>query len=83
MIADLQRQVHEAIARGTPILAAEDGIPTWNDLLDILETGCGRKWTIEERARMAAGPGFFLGIPIRPSREVPDGKLWPIASIRD
>lgn len=78
-LAALQRQVYEAEANRTPIVAAEVGPATWDALLDMCEAGTQRKWPPGARSKMR--DGHFMGIPIRPSAEVPEGQLWPLESV--
>lgn len=81
LLSSLERQVYEAQARGHQFAAAEVGIGTWEQILDIVEAQSRERWDVEQRARMSKGPAFFMGIPIRASHTVPEGTLWPIDGV--
>lgn len=78
MISELTAQVYEWHSKGIKIEAAEVGTKTWLELIYIAETGTGKTWPPEFKKECKSGK--FMGIPIRPNGEVPEGKLYPLES---
>lgn len=76
MISELVAQVYDSESRGVKIQAAEVGPKTWLELIYIAEAGTGKTWPPEFKKECKQGS--FMGIPIRPNDDVPDGKLWPL-----
>jgi hypothetical protein len=79
MISQLVEQVYEAQSKGMKIEAAEVGPKTWLGLMDIAEKGTGKAWPPEFKRECKSGS--FMGIPIRPNDEVPEGKLYPLEGV--
>lgn len=79
MISELVAQVYDAESRGVKIQAAEVGPRTWIELMYIFEQSTGKTWPPEFKKKCKQGS--FMGIPIRPNDEVPEGKLYPLESV--
>jgi hypothetical protein len=78
MLSDLVAQVYDAHNNGIRIEAAEVGPKTWIELLYIAEMSTGKQWPPEFKKECKQGS--FMGIPIRPNDDVPEGKLYPLES---
>ena len=78
MISQLVEQVYEWQSKGIKIEAAEVGPKTWLELIHIAEKQTGKTWPPEFKKECKHGE--FMGIPIRPNDEVPEGKLYPLES---
>jgi hypothetical protein len=76
MISELVGQVCEWLSKGIKIEAVEVGPKTWIELMLMAEMSIGKKWPPEFKKECKQGT--FMGIPIRPNDEVPEGKLYPL-----
>ena len=79
-ITVMRRQVAEAEQIGVKIAAAEVGPQTWEGMIELIELGSGKKIPPEKRATITDMQ--FMGIPVRRNTDAPEGKLWPLETVK-